>query len=1145
MGLVLLACTTALTASAFDASKYATTSKLASGKWVKIAIPESGVYQLTYDELAQMGFSSPQNVRVYGKGGNVLSEVLDGTATDDLTQVPVSRYNSKICFYAQGPVTTDIADPRTKMPHYTRTVNPYSTQGYYFLTEESTSETAVPTATTSSTMGTTARASSLDYYIHEQDLTSPSTSGKTLLGEDLASGDYTFDFTLPGLLSGTPIMAYTSVGAKVSVQANIHTYLTMGGSVDTVSYSSSSNRIYSSSSTSIYYNTGTTTGTVTPRSWSESGKAQVGIYTTGSVTNANLDYLILTYYHNNALPTGQSQVRMGFADLSDTDRIELQDVAGGNLVVWNIDNPAAPVKYDYTTYTLADGSTVHGFTPGVGQRSAQFIAFNPQSTLMQISGWENVENQNLHGEATPDMVIVTIKPFLQQAQRIAAMHKRHDGMDVLVVDQDKVFNEFSSGTPDAMAIRLMNKMLYDRNPSKLKYLLLLGCGSYDNRGLVSKKPYKLITYESDNSNDESYTYVCDDFYGYLDDNSGKNLTTCVLRLGVGRITAADVAEATSDVDKLVNYVENPDYGPWRDNAMFWADDIKFSENTLHVFQAEGTVQLINDDLGVGFNVDRSYVSMYPFGTELAEPGQDDITHTAVEAKRKITEMFNTGQYFATYVGHAGPVSFGRSSHLWTKTDAADCVNEHLPVMSTACCDIARYDSETRGVGEIMFHKADGGVITMLTSARTVNASDNDALNRAFITALFTYNKTGKFARIGDAYMACKNPSGHTSSYNLNKMSFLLLGDPALKMNYPKPYVKITKLDGGAMNENTAKAVWPLRTFTIEAQVMKSDLKTVDTGFNGDAYVSLYDTEALYMQATQTFNSVKTTRNVYYPRTLLTQVKGRVVNGVMTASITVPRNVECSTTKTGMLSFYAHRDNSDEMVNGNYKKLYIYSYDSAQVVRDDQAPVITDMYFNDPALAAESALVPSNSTLYINATDNMAINMQRSGMGNAMNLKLDGGKASYLLVKDYATLTNDGKRMSIAFPMSNLESGPHTLTFELSDVSGNKTSRTISFTVGQAGQATITASEKMAHGQVTFALDSKTAATPVMTLKVTDASGRLVFKKENCSFPYTWNLTSTAGAKLAPGLYRYFGTFEAGNDYGGTPIKTLTILEDMK
>ena len=58
----------------------------------------------------------------------------------------------------------------------------------------------------------------------------------------------------------------------------------------------------------------------------------------------------------------------------------------------------------------------------------------------------------------------------------------------------------------------------------------------------------------------------------LSDNSGYNITNEALRIGVGRIPSADVAEARSDVDKLLNYVNDPDYGVWRNNALISCDE---------------------------------------------------------------------------------------------------------------------------------------------------------------------------------------------------------------------------------------------------------------------------------------------------------------------------------------------------------------------------------------------------------------------------------------------------------------------------------------------------------------------------------------------------------------------------------------------
>ena len=78
-------------ANAFNVNNYATTSKLASGKWVKISIPENGMYEITYDELVEMGFSDPSKVCVYGSGGAKISEVLNGNAADDLRNVLLRR----------------------------------------------------------------------------------------------------------------------------------------------------------------------------------------------------------------------------------------------------------------------------------------------------------------------------------------------------------------------------------------------------------------------------------------------------------------------------------------------------------------------------------------------------------------------------------------------------------------------------------------------------------------------------------------------------------------------------------------------------------------------------------------------------------------------------------------------------------------------------------------------------------------------------------------------------------------------------------------------------------------------------------------------------------------------------------------------
>ena len=67
---IILAVAGVGTVKAFNANIYASQSKLSNGKWVKIAIPEDGMYEISFNELHQMGFRNPQNVNLYGTGGH-------------------------------------------------------------------------------------------------------------------------------------------------------------------------------------------------------------------------------------------------------------------------------------------------------------------------------------------------------------------------------------------------------------------------------------------------------------------------------------------------------------------------------------------------------------------------------------------------------------------------------------------------------------------------------------------------------------------------------------------------------------------------------------------------------------------------------------------------------------------------------------------------------------------------------------------------------------------------------------------------------------------------------------------------------------------------------------------------------------------
>ena len=75
-----------------------------------------------------------------------------------------------------------------------------------------------------------------------------------------------------------------------------------------------------------------------------------------------------------------------------------------------------------------------------------------------------VASSNLHGLEQRDMIIISAPSLVQQAERLAVAHREKDGLTVEVVTPEAIYNEFSSGTPDATAYRRLMKMFYDLVP---------------------------------------------------------------------------------------------------------------------------------------------------------------------------------------------------------------------------------------------------------------------------------------------------------------------------------------------------------------------------------------------------------------------------------------------------------------------------------------------------------------------------------------------------------------------------------------------------------------------------------------------------------------------------------------------------------
>lgn len=1124
---IMLMCVSAFVAAwAYPVSNYASASLLSTGKWVKITVPADGVYQLTSAELSQMGFSDVNRVKVYGYGGHMLSETFTGAETDDINEVATIVSGNKLCFYAYGPVEMSIQNEDTD-PYFTRRVNCYSNNGYYFITEGDAPK-RVENFAWSTADNAKQHVTSYNCFLHENDMITISKSGKDVLGESLIDGSVTMDYSLPNVSS--PEVKVQTVLATYTKNGNctMSASLTSGGK--TVAIDLSSVLIPAVSATQQKYMFTSPMVNVTLPSLEQSGKITVNKITpktaSTSISWCNLDYIMITYRQNNSIanqPSHQQLMYLPMVNVGDT--ITVND-ATSSTVMWNIDGPQ-PIALKGTQ---AAGSKVYFSSPLVC-RAARFVAFDPAQEMCSISGYEAIENQNIHGMTTPQYVIVCNSDYVDAAEHLADFHRSNDGMSVSVVTQDEVFNEFSSGAPDAMAIRKMCKMFYDRDPKTFKYLLLMGQGTNDFRRKFMNKAGVVVTYETDESTNESTSHCSDDFFGILGDGTGRSINTEAISIAVGRITPETEDEAYDMVEKIVKYVTEMDYGSWRNNIFILADKW---DDEMHTWQAQDVLETLRNRKNVYMNQSKDFMPFFP--TAVDEEMQSEDNRSQPEARRYMISALSRGQYLASYIGHASSTVLTRTSRLWSVSNVNEVSYPRLPIMSAACCEAARFDSNVRSICERMLLKKDGGAIAVFSTTRSTLGNQNHITNTEFLKAFFTPNADGTMPTLGEVVLAAKNNANKDGSAQRNKMMFVLLGDPALKINYPLPRFNITKVNGTDVTGGESVTTSPMQYVTVEAQVMNAAGTAVDKSFNGTAYVTLFDSEKFYVN---TKGKGQEFHDINYPRTQLSQVDATVVNGVLKTRILVPRDMEAGGDLR--LSVYAHKTGSELMVNGEYCKLAVAGYDESTAVTDTQAPTITAMYFDDEAAFSEQPAAVAGSVLHIKVTDETALNMTQSLSGE-MRLVLDGGAQTYSVVGDYTTISDGGKRLDVTMPVNDINTGRHTLTFTVKDMAGNPASKSIDFIVEQPTNVIIAADERVATDEATFTVTKNALAElPALTIVVTDVVGNIVWQKTTTSMPYKWNLKGLDGKRVANGVYRYWATYDNENYYGGTPKADLVVV----
>ena len=1025
-------------------SRYAAHSVLASGRWVKIRVPSSGVYEVSAALARKAGFSDLSKVKVYGYGGNLQNERLDGNelqALDDLKEVATCTVNGRRLFYANGPVTWS-SNTATR-----RTRNPYSDYGYYFLT----SDEAEPLTVDSTAFLNSFYPSTNDYHsLYEVDGYSWYNGGRNLFDTE-------------------PI-------------ANGHTKRVV----------------------------------LTNTSHSSSGKLSVNL-TAGSRTEAqvmvNDSVLGTLYIYLGEYDKGNERAATyALNNLHTTDTVKIKVTSGG------------PARLDYVQMAWERPR------PAPNLRGA----FPSPEYVYAIT------NQDHHADPVADMVMIipTSQKLKAQAQRLAAFHEKHDTLRVNIVPADELYNEFSSGTPDANAYRRYLKMLYDRaghGGRAPRYLLLFGDCVWDNRLRTAdcsslNADDLLLCYESENSFNTVECYVDDGFYGLLDDGEGTNPQSAdMLDLAVGRFPVRTEAEARVLVDKTIGYVSNKNAGAWQNVLMFMGDD---GNNNMHMDDANKAA----DDIAArypGYQIKKVMWDAYT--QEMSSTGR-----SYPEVSSIVKQQQRNGALIMDYAGHGRPDQISHESVL-KLTDFKGFTNKNLPLWITASCDIMPFDGIEENIGEAAMLNQAGGAVAFFGTTRTVWANYNKVINMAFLRLVLGQDG-GKPMTMGEAQRQAKNLM-ITAGQDLttNKLQYSLLGDPAIALNQPQMKVVVDSINGQAVGST------PITLKAASVARVSGHIENA-TRFSGTMTAVVLDSKELVTCRQNASADADSSFQFYNRSKAIYSGSDSVVAGKFSLRFAVPVDLNYSG-DTGEMNIYAV-NNEHTLTAHGYTDNFVLGGSAA--LTDTVGPKIF-CYLNTPDFVSGDRV---NTTPYFVAqiSDDNGINATGNGVGHDMQLIIDGkATQTYTLNDNFAYDFGTYTSGSVGFTLPMLEPGPHKLMFRAWDTMNNPSTVQLDFNVVKGLKPTIynvSATRNPASTSTTFIISHNFGGSNVdVILDVYDLSGRLLWTHSESgpsttgTYSVDWNLTQNNGYRVPTGVYLYRARVSCDGSGAASKARKLVIISN--
>ncbi len=426
--------------------------------------------------------------------------------------------------------------------------------------------------------------------------------------------------------------------------------------------------------------------------------------------------------------------------------------AGTTPFVLDITDLRAPKMFDnYTTEgnniifsSSSDSLQLLYFSKASLAKSADLIPANPGNLRTESAGCE--------------YLIITHRDFSNAISPLVDYRRREYSTKVVTIDD--VFDDFSFGKYDPLAIKHFLYFTLNNWTIVPKYVLLVGDAIFDyknNRG-VENPPNFIPMYERGTTLSgnpgipPNYIYEGE----YVNFGAGEVMA-------LGRITVRTTKEVRDFIDKLITYETKDIDGIWNKRIILAGDDeyaTGWESPFDHCGACETTSVQVPDTL---YDFAKVYmISFFPFPPHQTDTRKPDATNAFLRE-------LNTGGYAGAYYGH-GNVEQLAHEVLFGYSDISRIRNDRRYFFFYfGSCTVGRFDDQKEGIGEELVRIKDGAIGTLGATAGT-GCGPNTNLGKTLFSCLTDPDTN---LTVGECCLIAKDGLWH--------LHYLLLGDPATKL----------------------------------------------------------------------------------------------------------------------------------------------------------------------------------------------------------------------------------------------------------------------------------------------------------------------------------------------------------------------------